>query len=267
MLYYSNAKINLGLNITEKRPDGFHNIETVFYPISVSDAIEFIPNKSTSIDYSGLLLDCEAEDNLIVKAYRLLENDFDLPEIAFHLHKVIPFGAGLGGGSANAAYTLVALNRYFNLNISSEKFIDYAMRLGSDCAFFIENKAVFANQKGEHFRNIDLDLSKYHILLIHPGFGISTPEAYASIIPARPGKSVEKIIKQPIETWKEELQNDFEKALLPKYPVLEIIKAQLYDEGAVYAAMSGSGSSMFGIFEKKPNNDSFADYWTWVAKL
>lgn len=267
MLYYSNAKINLGLNIIEKREDGFHNIETVFYPINVKDALEFIPSNSLSLDSSGIEIDCSLDDNLIIKAYRLLQKDFNLPSIKFYIHKLIPFGAGLGGGSANAAYTLLELNNFFKLNLSESKLLEYAKQLGSDCAFFIKNKPIYAEQKGDVFTDVSIDLSGYRILLIHPGFGISTPEAYANITSSKPPKSVKQIVSQSIETWKEELTNDFEKPIFNKYPILAEIKERLYKNGAIYAAMSGSGSSMFGIFKEQPKTDDYKKYWIWEGKL
>ena len=267
MLYYSNAKINLGLNIVEKREDGYHNIETVFYPINIKDALEFIPADKVGLSSSGIEIDCNLEDNLIIKAYRLLQADFDLPNLQFHIHKIIPFGAGLGGGSANAAATLLELNRFFQLNITETQLEEYASVIGSDCPFFIKNKSVFAEDRGEIFSNIDLDLSDYYILLIHPGFGVSTVDAYANICSKKTDISSKEIIKQPIESWKGNLINDFEKSVSQKYPILNDIKNKLYSEGALYASMSGSGSSIFGIFKKKPSEKEFSDYWTWIGKL
>ncbi len=267
MLYYSNAKINLGLNITEKRKDGFHNIETIFYPLSLRDAMEFIPSKTVSLTSSGIRVDCETEDNLIIKAYRLLQEDFDLPILKFHIHKIIPFGAGLGGGSANAASTLVELNNFFKLKLTEIQLLRYANKLGSDCAFFIKNKAVFAEQKGDIFSNVELDMSAYQILLIYPGFGVSTAEAYAGIQPRLTEMSVDKIIQKEIALWKKELRNDFEETVFEKYPVLGKIKQKLYDNGAIYSSMSGSGSSMFGIFENQAPEIDFGDFWTWKGQL
>ena len=267
MLYYSNAKINLGLNVVEKRRDGFHNIETVFYPIAIKDALEFISAGKVGLSSSGIKIECDLEENLIIKAYRLLQADFNLPDLQFHLHKVIPFGAGLGGGSANAAATLLELNRFFELNVSETKLQQYASLIGSDCPVFIKNKTVFAERKGDAFSDINIDLSAYYILLIHPGFGVSTVEAYANIRPQKAIISSKEIIKQPIETWKGNLINDFEESVFQKYPLLNDIKNKLYKEGALYASMSGSGSSLFGIFKERPNEKIFKEYWTWVAKL
>jgi len=268
MLYYSNAKINLGLNVIEKRNDGFHNIETVFYPIAVEDAMEFVPSEKLELTSSGIEVDCELEDNLIIKAYRLLKNDFDIiPILRFHIHKTIPFGAGLGGGSANAAYTLKALNQFYKLNLSEDELLKYAKQLGSDCAFFIKNTAVYAEGKGDVFTNAQVDLSNYYILLIHPGFGVSTPEAYANIKPEKPIKNCREVLENSVETWKDDLINDFEWSVFQNYPLIEDLKNKLYKKKAVYAAMSGSGSAVFGVFKEKPLVDEFNEYWTWVGKL
>jgi len=267
MLYYSNAKINLGLNITQKREDGFHNIETIFYPIAVRDAIEFIPSSELSLTSSGIEIDCDVEDNLIIKAYRLLQNDFDLPTLRFHIHKTIPFGAGLAGGSANAAATLQELNRFYELGISENKLLEYANVLGSDCAFFIKNNPIYAEGKGDEMTPILLDLSAYYILLIYPQFVVSTKEAYDSVFPKQSEKSIQELIKKPITQWKGELSNDFENSVFGKYPILKDIKDKLYDKGALYASMSGSGSSVFGIFTEQPSLEHFSAYWQWRGKL
>ena len=267
MLYYSNAKINLGLNIIEKRLDGFHNLETVFYPINIQDALEFIPSQETKMSSSGINIDCSTNENLVIKAYRLLQKDFDLPTLSFHIHKTIPFGAGLGGGSANAAYTIAELNKFYKLKLPESKLLEYSNVLGSDCSFFIKNKALFASNKGQEFVNINLDLSQYYILLIHPGFSISTAEAFRNIKPHIPENLIIDIIKKPISSWKDYLINDFEVSLFPKYPILETIKNKLYSDGALYASMSGSGSSIFGIFKEKPSNLNYLEYWNWIGKL
>ena len=267
MLYFSNAKINLGLNIISKRSDGFHNIESIFYPIYPQDAIEFIPNNKTKLSQSGIIIEEKEDNNLIIKAYKILKDKYELPPLHFHILKNIPFGAGLGAGSANAAYTINALNNFFNLNISETERQTLAMKLGSDCTFFIKNKAVFVSGKGEILQDIKLDLSSFEIIVIHPNFSISTQEAYANILAQTPKKSIKEIIKKPITKWKDSLTNDFEKALFKKYPILPKIKNELYKQGAVYAAMSGSGSAIFGIFEKTPQSLSFGDFWTWKGKL
>jgi len=256
VLTYSNAKINIGLNIVEKRHDGFHNIETIFFPIKMRDAIEIADSKEDSpytFSASGIPINIDAKDNIVVKAYELIRAKYDFPSQDIHLHKNIPFGAGLGGGSANAAYMIKLLNQKFNLKMSDEEMENEVKKLGSDCAFFIKNKPTFAIGKGDQFEAINLDLSGYHILLIKPDIHISTPEAYANIKPHKPKISLKELIKQPIENWKSTIKNDFESSIFPKHPLLAEIKEELYKEGAIYAAMSGSGSSMFGLFKNEPN--------------
>ena len=256
MLIYSNAKINIGLNIVEKRNDGFHNIETVFFPIDMRDAIEIADSKSDApytFSASGIPINIDAKDNIVVKAYELIRAKYTFPSQNIHLHKSIPFGAGLGGGSANAAYMIKLLNKKFNLGMSTEEMKDEVKTLGSDCAFFIENKPAFAIEKGENLNTIDLNLSGYHILLIKPNIHISTAEAYANIKPHKPEISLKELIEQPIETWRTSIKNDFEDSIFPKHPLLKEIKEELYEQGAIYAAMSGSGSSMFGLFKNEPN--------------
>ncbi len=257
MICFPNAKINLGLNITEKRSDGFHNIETVFYPINWCDALEAIENKSykaeeekLSLTITGISIDGNVSDNIIYKAYNLLDAKYNLPSVKAHLHKVIPMGAGLGGGSADGAFFIKLLNDKFNLNLSVEEQINYTKQLGSDCAFFIENKAVFASEKGDVFTPVTIDLSKYHIIIIYPPIHSNTALAYKGITPAKPKESIKEIISQPISTWKNTLINDFERNLFVQYPELESIKSKLYNAGALYVSMSGSGSAMYGIFEK-----------------
>ena len=255
MLTYSNAKINIGLNIVEKRPDGFHNIETVFFPIGMRDAIEIADSKEDT-DYtfsaSGIPIDIDACENIVVKAYNLIREKYNFPAQDIHLHKSIPFGAGLGGGSANAAYMIKLLNQKFDLKMTDSEMEELVSQLGSDCAFFIKNKPAFAIEKGEKLTTIELDLKGYYILLIKPDIHISTPEAYANIKPNKPEKSLQQLIQEPIENWKTTIKNDFEGSIFPKHPLLAEIKEELYEEGAIYAAMSGSGSSMFGIFKDEP---------------
>ncbi len=266
MVVFPNAKINLGLSVTEKRTDGFHNIETVFYPVPLRDALEIIPSPDgdTEFKFSGLEIPGKVETNLCMKAWQRLKNDFRLPEIKFHLHKVIPMGAGLGGGSADGAFTIRLVNQVFDLKMRPEKMQDYARQLGSDCAFFIENNPVFASGKGDHFEKIDLNLSGYFLVLVKPGKSVSTSLAYASIIPAKPEISVKEIIKLPVEKWKDLLKNYFENNVFKSYPEIETIKKQLYDSGALYASMSGSGSAVYGIFDAEINlKVAFPDCFYW----
>ena len=252
MLSFPNCKINLGLHILGKRDDGFHNLETVFYPVPFKEALELIPSTNTGIEFTatGLAVDGNAADNLCVKAYHLLKKDFpEIPTIKIHLHKAIPLGAGLGGGSADAAFMLKLLNEKFKLNLSTDQLINYALQLGSDCPFFIINKPCLATGRGEMLEEIAVDLSAYKIVLINPGIHINTGWAFSNITPAQPARSIKEIIQQPVNTWKDELKNDFESAVFTAHPAIKEIKEALYTQGAVYAAMSGSGSTVFGIFE------------------
>lgn len=255
MLTYPNAKINIGLNVVEKRPDGYHNIETVFYPIGLSDMLEVIPSDTCS-DYSfsssGITLSGDPEENLIVKAYRLLQSNYQIPPIDITLIKQIPFGAGLGGGSSDAAFMLKVLNQMFELKITPKKLEKIASLLGADCPVFIKNKAVFATGTGNEFTSLKLSLKGYFLLLVKPDIHVSTPEAYSLVVPEKPAVSLFESIQQPVEEWKNWIKNDFEKSVFSKYPEIEKVKQSIYNCGAVYASMSGSGSSVYGIFEKEP---------------
>ncbi|WP_207435320.1 4-(cytidine 5'-diphospho)-2-C-methyl-D-erythritol kinase [Sabulibacter ruber] len=253
MIQFPNAKINLGLQLVEKRPDGFHNLVSCFYPVNWTDALEILPNQEeASFTLSGLAVPDEPTSNLCWKAYELLRKDFELPAIQMHLHKVIPMGAGLGGGSADAAFTLKILNTVFDLKLSADDLENYARQLGSDCAFFVRNKPVLAVEKGDVFEPLALDLTGWHIVLVYPNLAISTAVAYAGVSPRFPEKSLKTLLAQDISSWKNEVVNDFEESLFPKYPVLAQLKQQLYDLGAVYASMSGSGSTMYGLFKTAP---------------
>ncbi len=255
MIGFPACKINLGLNITQKRPDGFHNIETVFYPVNWSDALEIIEggNQPFELFISGLKVEGNSEENIIFKAFKLLEEVQKLPPLKVYLHKVLPMGAGLGGGSSDAAFFLKLANKQLKLNLSTEKLTEMAKKLGSDCAFFIENTPVFAKGKGDEFESISIDLNGYYILVVYPGVHSNTKEAYEGCVPSQPSRSVKEIVsKEPIENWKTLLANDFEKSIFKKYPEIERLKNDLYKNGAVYASLSGSGSAVFGIFKTKP---------------
>ena len=258
MIIFPNAKINLGLNITEKRPDGYHNLETVFYPINLQDALEvnILTDKSRPyiLNVSGTPVNGKPEDNLIVKAYLLLKDTFQLPPIDIHLFKHIPMQAGLGGGSADCAFMIKLLNEKFSLGMNSEQMETYASHLGADCAFFIRNEPVFATGIGNVFEPITLSLSGYHIVLVKPEISVSTRDAFSGIIPAHPELSLKEIIQTPIETWKNTMKNDFENTVFRKYPELAAIKDKLYNSGAIYASMSGSGSTIYGIFKEAVKN-------------
>ena len=257
MLSFPNCKINLGLNIIRKRPDGYHDIETLFYPIACKDVLEVLKLEDESIEtgvkfsYSGLAINGEIQDNLCVKAYHLLKKDFpNLPPIQIHLHKLIPMGAGLGGGSADGAFSLQLINQLFNLNLSQEQLINYALLLGSDCPFFIINKPCYATGRGADLQEINMTLSSYQIVLVNPNIHISTGLAFSQIIPSIPSISIREIIDLPIHQWKDLMVNDFEKTVFPLFPKIAEIKKEFYTQGALFASLSGSGSSVFGIFEK-----------------
>ena len=255
MITYPNAKINLGLNIVEKRPDGYHNLETVFYPINLQDALEvnvWEGENDFSLKVSGVPIEGEPESNLVVKAYRLLKKDYpDMPAIDIHMYKHIPTGAGLGGGSADAAFMIKLLNDKFQLKLSVEKMEEYAAILGADCAFFIQNKPVFATGIGNIFEPIQLSLKGYYLVLVKPDIFVSTKDAFAHITPMKPTQSLKEIIRMPVETWRATMKNDFEDSVFQKFPEIAAIKDKLYDLGAIYASMSGSGSSVYGIFREQ----------------
>lgn len=256
MVSFPNCKINLGLNVIRKREDGFHNIETIFYPLALQDILEVIPSTEThspsSVAFfsSGLSIDGEITDNICVKAYYLLQKKNPaLPPVQMHLHKVIPMGAGLGGGSADGAFALKLFNILFELRLSQQQLIDYALQLGSDCPFFIYNQPCFAVSRGEKMQKMELDLSAFTFIIVNPRIHVSTGWAFGQLTPHQPLKSVRQIIQQPITTWKDELINDFEAPVMQSFPEIKSIKKQLYQHGAIYTSMSGSGSTVFGIFE------------------
>jgi 4-diphosphocytidyl-2-C-methyl-D-erythritol kinase len=268
MLVFPNAKINIGLNIVEKRPDGFHNIESCFYPVGWSDALEIIPAETFSFQSDGIAIPGDPATNLCAKAYEMLAVDYDFSPINVHLLKAVPIGAGLGGGSSDAAFTIKAINELFSLKISFEKQLSYARRLGSDCAFFIENKPVYCFGKGDEFEEMGLSLAGKWIVMVNPGLHVSTVEAYAGVQPVKSKTDLRELLKEPIENWKNAVNNDFEKSLFPKYPVLNKIKENLYSQGAKYAAMSGSGSTLYGIFdEEKDLSGVFKSYKVWQGYL
>ena len=254
MIVFPNCKINLGLHILRKRADEYHDLETVFYPVRFTDILELIPDRSTNdqpVTYSqsGLEIQGNPLDNLCVKAYQLLKKDYPaLPPVKMHLHKVIPTGAGLGGGSADAAFSLQLLNDYFKLELSTDQLLHYALSLGSDCPFFILNKPAYATGRGELLKPVSVDLTGYTLVIINPGIHVPTAKAFAGIRPALPEKSLKEIFAQPVSSWAEELVNDFEKPIFYQYPEIAAIKDELYRAGAVYASMSGSGSTVYGLF-------------------
>lgn len=279
MITFPCAKINLGLNIVSKRPDGYHNLETVFYPIPLTDALEIkymdekFPSESPcDLKITGKDVDCNEEDNLVIKAYQLLAADFQLPRVHAHLVKRIPTQAGLGGGSSDAAYMIRLLDERFRLNIGIPEMERYAAKLGADCAFFITADPSYAEGIGDVLMPVDVPgagLGGYYLAVVKPSVAVSTRDAYAAIVPKTPAKCCRDIVRQPIETWKDELVNDFEAPIFAMHPELAAIKQSLYDAGAVYAAMSGSGSALFGIFREQPTGleKEFEGIFCQVMKL
>lgn len=254
MICFPNAKINLGLRIIEKRPDGYHNLETVFYPIGLKDALESVPNTHNT-DYSLSVNDLNEtdkpgclENNLVTKAFRLIQSKYSLQSADFFLHKAIPTGAGLGGGSSDAAFTLKLINETNRLGLTETELEEISAHLGADCAFFIKNKPIFASGIGTVFENIALSLKGYYLILVKPNIHVSTAEAYSLVHPARPELSLKNVLTNPVSTWKDTVVNDFEASVFERYPQIRDIKEQMYLNGAVYASMSGSGSSVFGLF-------------------
>lgn len=256
MVVFPNCKINIGLHIVSKRPDGYHNLETVFYPVNWHDALEVFTTADTTsskpnISLTGITVAGAIEDNICFKAWQLLKKDFPgLPVVDIHLHKAIPIGAGLGGGSADGAYMLQLLNNKYQLNISTEKLLQYSLELGSDCPIFILNQPCYATGRGEALEPVDLNLSSYSIIIINPGIHINTGWAFSKITPGPSAYHLKEAIALPVDQWKECISNDFEKPVFEAHPAIASIKEQLYLHGALYAAMSGSGSSVFGIFPK-----------------
>lgn len=253
MILFPNAKINIGLNITERRTDGYHNLETVFYPIKINDVLEVIEADELSFQSSGIDIPGSVEDNLCVKGYALLKRDHNIPPVKIHLHKNIPIGAGLGGGSADAAFFIRLMNEKFGLGLSNDEMMDYARKLGADCAFFIENKPVYAFEKGDQFEPVKLDLSGYEIVLVMPPAHVSTGEAYQGVKPKLTQQTLYDLVSLPVAEWKHHIKNDFEISVFKNHPEIRGVKSALYDAGALFANMSGSGASVFGIFKTRPD--------------
>ncbi len=270
MVSFPNAKINIGLNITEKRPDGYHNIETIFYPIGLCDKLSFEIAKGdeTSLSISGIKIDGDPNDNLIIRAYNLLKNNYYLPSLNIFLEKNIPFGAGLGGGSADAAFMLKMLNEEFNLNLTPIDLEKFAAELGADCPFFVLNKPVFASGIGNVFSNINISIKGYYIVLIKPNVYVSTSNAYSGVKVQKSAFSLLNLSEKSISEWKDIVVNDFEKSVFLKFPAIAAIKETLYQQGALYASMSGSGSSVYCIFDKKVDVSTlFQDSFVWADFL
>jgi 4-diphosphocytidyl-2-C-methyl-D-erythritol kinase len=268
MLSFPNAKINIGLSITEKRPDGFHNLESCFYPVGWSDVLEIMPAQKLSFKSTGIEIPGNPETNLCLKAYHLVNQDFNLPPVMIHLHKIVPIGAGLGGGSADCAFTIKTLDDLFELNMSVGTMENYARQLGSDCAFFIRNKPKSCFGKGDEFEDINVNLSDKFIVLVNPNIHISTAEAYSGVKPQKSHGDLKEILQKPVNQWVDVVKNDFENHLLPKYPAIANIKNSLYTHGAEYASMTGSGSTVFGIFNQEIDlKEVFAGYTVWQGKM
>lgn len=263
MVSFPPCKINLGLNVIEKRSDGYHNLETVFYPIPLHDIVEILPSNSTQFIASGITIPGESSTNLCLKAYELLKETYALPPVEIRLHKVIPTGAGLGGGSADAAHTLRLLNQLFGLKLSLEQLKDYAQQLGSDCAFFIEDKPMLGLGRGEILEPIQLSLAGKFLVLLKPSIHVSTADAFKYVSPSAAKPRIKDIIENiPLTEWKSILKNDFEESVFQSHPIIREYKEKLYQAGAIYACMSGSGSSVFGLFEKSIAIDSDDLIWS-----
>lgn len=279
MLTFPCAKINLGLNITSKRKDGYHNLETIFYPVPLTDALEvklmhddFPSDEPCDLKITGNAVDCDEKNNLVVKAYTLLAQDFKLPRVHTHLVKRIPMQAGLGGGSADGAFMIRLLDERFRLNMGIAEMERYASQLGSDCAFFITTEPSFATGRGEVLEPVNIaeqNLKGYYIAIVKPAIAVSTREAFKQIICRQPEHCCRDIVRQPVETWKTVLTNDFEEPAFKQHPELADIKQRLYDLGAVYAQMSGSGSAFFGLFRTDPQQlkNTFPACYTFTTKL
>lgn len=252
MVTFPPCKVNLGLNIIARRPDGYHDLETCFYPVPWTDALEIIPAETFSFTGTGLQVTSAGEENLVVRAYNILKDEYNLPPVSIHLHKLIPAGAGLGGGSSDAAFALTMLNKIFNLKIDQQTLAVKAAMLGSDCPFFLDAQPSIGSGKGEVLARTTCSLSGYTIIIMKPDVSVSTAEAYRRIMPASPSRSIRDIVEnEPVENWRRLLVNDFEDVILPDHPEIMKLKAQLYDAGAAYASMSGSGSAVYGLFREK----------------
>jgi 4-diphosphocytidyl-2-C-methyl-D-erythritol kinase len=267
MVHFPNAKINLGLFVTEKRNDGFHNIQTVFYPVPLRDALELLKSDNNQFRFntSGLNIPGGASGNLCLRAWELMEKAFSLPPVRIHLHKAIPMGAGLGGGSSDGAFMIRLIDQFFDLGLSVEAMEAYARQLGSDCPFFIRNAPAIAEGKGDYPVPLQVDLSGKYLVIVKPDVHISTGDAYAAVTPAVPELDIEEIVSRPVEEWRNLLTNDFERVLINKFPEIGRIKSKLYEHGALFALMSGSGSAVYGIFDQKVELEKYFRgnfYWS-----
>mgnify|MGYP002623073990 CR=1 FL=1 len=265
MITFPIAKINLGLNVVEKRPNGYHNLETVFYPVNIQDALEIFEMDEAfpslfdcDLKVTNIHIEGDEQRNLVVRAYQTLKHDFpSLPRVHAHLYKGIPTQAGMGGGSSDCGFMITLLNETFRLGLTEQQMIDYAVRLGADCPFFISSRPAYAEGIGERLQPIALDLSGWHIAIVRPAIPVPTREAFSLITPHHPARNCRDIVMQPVETWREALVNDFERSVFALHPEIGAVKDRLYEMGAVYAAMSGSGSSVFGLFRQPVSLESF----------
>jgi 4-diphosphocytidyl-2-C-methyl-D-erythritol kinase len=256
MIVFPGAKINIGLRITERRPDGYHNIETVFYPVNLHDALEFVcaeELKEDELYETGKTTGAAGKDNLVVKAAMKLREIKEFPFLKIHLHKTIPSGAGLGGGSSDAACLLKVVNRSFSLDVGENKLKELALSIGSDCPFFLRNTPAHATGRGEILEPAENMLSGHYLVIVNPRLHISTKEAYSACTPAKPSHSLSELVKKPVTDWKDNILNDFEDFAISMYPLIGQLKAEMYNSGALFSLMSGSGSSVFGIFSRKPD--------------
>ncbi len=270
MIAFANAKINLGLDIIEKRNDGYHNVSSCFYPVSLSDVLEVLESDKLTFSQTGINFPGDHKNNLVIKAYEIINKDIPIPPVSIHLHKTIPVGAGLGGGSSDAAQMLALLNTLFELFLDDSLLADYALQLGSDCPFFIYNRPMIAEGRGEILEGITPKLEGHYLYLVKPDTSVSTKEAYSGVIPFYPEIPVRKIIEEhPVREWKELLKNDFEASVFRSHPELKEIKEALYVEGALFASMTGSGAAIYGIFEKEPERASSipSNYFQWTGQL
>jgi 4-diphosphocytidyl-2-C-methyl-D-erythritol kinase len=272
MLLFPNAKINLGLRVIEKRADGFHSIETVFIPVDLCDCLEFIETsaQASSIEITGTYIEGSPDDNLVLKAWQFMHRDYGIPSVSIHLHKIIPTGAGLGGGSADAAFMLKGLNEYFSCGCSHTELEAYASKIGSDCAFFIRNKPAMGTGRGEILKDVRIPLENYEVLLINPGIHIDTREAYAGISLQKPEISLNELILLPVKSWQKAITNDFEKHVFSRYPLISELKNSLIKMDAVYSSMTGSGSTVYGIFPEgvlQENEYRFDTFFCFRGKL
>lgn len=253
MIVFPNCKINLGLHVVQKRPDGYHDLQTVFFPVPFRDILEILPASSFEFTSTGLSIPGDPSANLCVKAYELMKVDFPaLAPVHIQLHKIIPMGGGLGGGSSNGSFTLTALNELFDLKCSKQALLKMALQLGSDCPFFIVNEPCYATGRGEQMSMVDINLKGYYLVLILPGIHVPTAQAFSGITPKQPAVDLEKRITENPENWKEWLVNDFEATVFNQFPEIAGLKSYLYEQGAVYASMTGTGSTVYGLFKEKP---------------